>query len=402
MSFLRQLRDRIGQSDFVPAASSVLSILLVLFGLGLCVGVAHVQHSYDMYVSARTEVSRQALQLRVALLLVGMGIGVLPIVLLLRSLSARIRSLSALSPQLAQLHSEAQELQVEVLEGKRRGGQVLSLTEQHFDSLQKAVHAVRAQADLAASNIEEISVSIAQLVDSAEEAQRLTHDSLSEAGRGQQVVAEAGREIQSVADNFNQTVETIRSLHQRGSEIGGLVSLIKDIADQTKVLSLNAGIEAARAGKEGRGFAVVAEEVRRLAERTAQSTRQVAKIVDGIQRETMSAVSSMQRAQKQVEVGRDLSHEAEQALSRIHSGASQSMATVEQIASATRELKGASLQIAGYLGSLAVGTRKAAKTAQRATKEILAELSLLRDGKAPTRTTVDPATESIEIAPGKS
>ena len=143
MSFLRQLRDRIGQSGFVPAASSVLSILLVLFGLGLCVGVAHVQHSYDMYVSARTEVSRQALQLRVALLMVGMGIGVLPIVLLLRSLSARIRSLSALSPQLAQLHSEAQELQVEVLEGKRRGGQVLSLNEQHFDSLQKAVHAVR-------------------------------------------------------------------------------------------------------------------------------------------------------------------------------------------------------------------------------------------------------------------
>jgi methyl-accepting chemotaxis protein len=170
------------------------------------------------------------------------------------------------------------------------------------------------------------------------------------------------------------------------------------------VLSLNAGIEAARAGKNGRGFAVVAEEVRRLAERTAQSTRQVAKIVDGIQRETLRAVSSMQAAHEQVGVGRELSQQAAQALQRIHGGASQSLATVEQIAGATRELKGASLQIADHLGSLAVGTRKTDKTVQRATKEILGELSQFKQSASPSdgQPPSDPLPSvSLEALPSK-
>jgi len=389
MQLLRRLTDTLSHrwkmSSWLPTGFSALGALLVVVGLSLCLGVAQVQRRVDRYAASHSHSDAWSLGWSVLLLLCAGGVGIALIRGLLLRLSGQVNGQRALEADFARLTAESQALLASLTESRQLGGRALALAERHFESLHKTVHSAREQADRAAANIEEVSVSIAQLADSAQEAQRLTQLSLSEAGRGQQVVAAAGREIQSAADTFSQTVETVRSLSQRSSEIGGLVSLIKDIADQTKVLSLNAGIEAARAGKNGRGFAVVAEEVRRLAERTAQSTRQVAKIVDGIQRETLRAVSSMQAAHEQVGVGRELSQQAAQALQRIHGGASQSLATVEQIADATRELKGASLQIAGHLGSLAVGTRKTDKTVQRATKEILGELSQFQQSSSPSQ-----------------
>ncbi|HBA88029.1 MAG TPA: methyl-accepting chemotaxis protein [Geobacter sp.] len=157
------------------------------------------------------------------------------------------------------------------------------------------------------------------------------------ASEGMSVVDGACRSIVLVKENVVKTLATVGKLESSSVQIGDIINLIEDIADQTKLLALNAAIEAARAGEHGRGFAVVADEVKMLSEKTATSTKEIAKIITNIQIESREAAKSINEEQERVEDGVAKSTAARECLERILGLAGETAQLINQIASATEE-----------------------------------------------------------------
>jgi methyl-accepting chemotaxis protein len=173
------------------------------------------------------------------------------------------------------------------------------------------------------------------------------------ADEGKNIVKKSVEEVNAIADTVRKSAELMKSLGERSKQVGEIVNVIKDIADQTNLLALNAAIEAARAGEQGRGFAVVADEVRKLAERTANSTDEIGVMIGGIQTEMSRAVASMEEGTKRVGVGVDFSNQAGNALNKIVGSITNLQSMVQQIASATEQMSTTSEQISGDIEAIA-------------------------------------------------
>ena len=178
-------------------------------------------------------------------------------------------------------------------------------------------------------------------------------DTVKVADNGQEIVTKSVEEVKAIAETVNESAKLMSSLGERSKQIGEIVNVIKDIADQTNLLALNAAIEAARAGEQGRGFAVVADEVRKLAERTAKATSEISGMIGAIQEEMDKAVISMEDGTKRVEVGVEFSVQAGEALKKIVSSVTDLQSMVQQIATATEEMSTASEQISGDIETIA-------------------------------------------------
>ena len=153
----------------------------------------------------------------------------------------------------------------------------------------------------------------------AQESAQVARQSLEAADSGLQAVQNAIGGMNSIRDQIQDTSKRIKRLGESSQEIGEITELISDITEQTNVLALNAAIQAASAGEAGRGFSVVAEEVQRLAERSADATRQIAALVKAIQTDTQDAVAAMERSTQGVVEGARLSDSAGSALTEIDS-----------------------------------------------------------------------------------
>ena len=154
---------------------------------------------------------------------------------------------------------------------------------------------------------------------------------------GAYIVQKTIHTVQSIAEETRAAAETIAAISEQSKQITHIVQTVKDIAEQTNLLALNATIEAARAGEQGRGFAVVADEVRKLAERTAESIVEVEKVVSKNNYLTQSAVSNMHNSREKVEQGITLANEAEKAINEIQLGAKQVVDAISKLQDRTNQ-----------------------------------------------------------------
>ena len=211
-----------------------------------------------------------------------------------------------------------------------------------------------------ATSVEEMNATVAEVAKNSGRAAAIAQDAVLTARGGRQVVEETIAGMRQISDAVTQSATIIVALGKSSDEIGEIVRVIKDIAEQTNLLALNAAIEAARAGEQGRGFAVVADEVRKLAERTAKATQEIGDMIRQIQKDTQGAVASMEEGTQKVVSGVTLANKTGEALATIADRVTETADMIEHIAVAAEEQSVATQEIAADLENVARVSKESA------------------------------------------
>ncbi|MFN8512404.1 MAG: methyl-accepting chemotaxis protein [Thermomicrobiales bacterium] len=234
--------------------------------------------------------------------------------------------------------------------------------------------------------VEEMAVSIQQVSENAALSARVAREARASAESGTQAVAATIAGMARVRQQVQETTRKIERLAASSQEIDKIVGLIRDVADQTQVLALNAAIQAAAAGEHGKGFAVVAEEVRRLAQRTTNASGQIASLVKGIQAETSEAIAAMDEGNTEVTAGAEVAEEAGQKLEQIDVTATQLAELIEAISLAAEQQARASAGIARAMGEISSVTTSTTAGTQQAAASVASLAALADDLRASVAT----------------
>mgnify|MGYP000651517871 CR=1 FL=1 len=237
------------------------------------------------------------------------------------------------------------------------------------ETLQQAARRQTDEIETTSVAVVRLAQSVQQVSGNAAESARVAQQSLAAAEKGQQAVANAISSMNGLREQIQETSKRIKRLGESSQEIGEIVELISDITEQTNVLALNAAIQAASAGEAGRGFSVVAEEVQRLAERSADATKQIAAIVKTIQSDTHDTVAAMEVSTQGVVEGAKLSDAAGQTLAEIGDVSKKLASLIADISSATQNQAEATTLVAETMQDIkaisaqtSVGTQQTAES----------------------------------------
>ncbi|HEY9102330.1 methyl-accepting chemotaxis protein [Chitinimonas sp.] len=257
-----------------------------------------------------------------------------------------LRSLASMRERLVEIIANIQHSAADVTASAE---QIASSAQQ----LSVASHEQSNASTAMAAAVEELTVSISHVSDNAKDAHGLSRTSGELSEQGGAVILSTVNEIREIAETVRLASERMSLLGDHTQQISSIVDVIKDIAEQTNLLALNAAIEAARAGEQGRGFAVVADEVRKLAERTSESTREITGMISQILTGSQDTLAVMQQSVSKVERGVDTANQAGEAIAQIHGSAEKVVGVVTDISTALREQSTVSNQVANNVERIA-------------------------------------------------
>ncbi len=215
------------------------------------------------------------------------------------------------------------------------------------------------------SAVEQMSASVVEVARKSGEAANHAQASGDVARSGGDVVTQTITGMQAIDEAVSASAASVSELGRRGEQIGAIIEVINDIADQTNLLALNAAIEAARAGEAGRGFAVVADEVRKLADRTTKATEEIAQSIQAIQGETGQAVQRMNTGTEQVKQGVDLAMKAGDSLRQIVDSTGQVATMIQSIAAAAEQQSAAAEQVSRNIEQISAVAEQSSEATQQ-------------------------------------
>jgi methyl-accepting chemotaxis protein len=338
----------------------------------------------------------QATILILALGIIGIVIGLVVAVVIARSISQSIGGMLHVIEEVAANNLAVEDLEVAskdeigqaasalnrmksslgkvIVSIARAAEHVASASEELSSSATQQAHGAetqKGQASQVAAAMQEMSSTVREVSENSNRAAQASRQAADTAREGGTIVEDSLAKMRAIAESVSATAQKVEELGKSSDQIGRIIGVIDDIADQTNLLALNAAIEAARAGEQGRGFAVVADEVRKLAERTTSATKEVAHMVQNIQNETKIAVSAMNQGTEQVKAGVQTTTRAGDSLKQIIQMSEQVGEMINHIATAATEQSSATEQvnlnvehITRLVNESAIGAQQSAKACQ--------------------------------------
>ncbi|WP_044894155.1 methyl-accepting chemotaxis protein [Bacillus alveayuensis] len=263
-----------------------------------------------------------------------------------------------------QVAASAEELTASAEQTSKAAEQIASTMQDVAAGVEKQVQSV----EETSQTTNEMSSGAQQIAGNAQNVSSIAIETAEKATQGGKTIDVAIKQMNSIHQTVNALAEVIKSLGERSKEIGQITNVITGIAEQTNLLALNAAIEAARAGEQGRGFAVVADEVRKLAEQSAQSAQQISQLISAIQEETNKAVQSMEAATKEVVAGISVVDTAGESFKQIQSSINEVTTQIQEISAAIQQMAAGTEQMVQSMQLVA----KVAETSAAGTEEVSA------------------------------